>query len=180
VENIFSKIVPNFKPENIKEFYPVPEDRPAPMNFSIETPPKFNSSFFEVPLPTLYSEISHVSLVNYTVIGPPLDASGNCFHTSLVVCFPQLPKSTHIIISKNDTNQQDSLSPSNSPPASSYSSSSPSAFPSKSLSGTLPTSFSPSSSSSQRIEQHLLTATCITLPITGGCTQVEYVVSFFV
>jgi hypothetical protein len=79
--DIYNKIVPNFKPENIKSYYSVPEGRPAPINFVIETPSNFNQSSFDVHLPPLYTSISHVSLVSYTIIGPPLDSNGVPYST---------------------------------------------------------------------------------------------------
>jgi hypothetical protein len=74
--NIYDQIVPNFKPENIRSFCPVPAGRPSPLNLTIETPPNFNQSSFDVLLPPLYTYISHVSLVSYTVVGPVLDSNG--------------------------------------------------------------------------------------------------------
>jgi hypothetical protein len=74
--NIVDQIVPNFRPENIRSFFPVPTGRPSPLNLTIETPPGFSQSSFTMLLPPLYTHISHISLVSYTVIIPVLDSNG--------------------------------------------------------------------------------------------------------
>lgn len=63
---------------------------PETKDFSIQSPADGSTHQFEVAIPPLFNTITAVSLVNYTVVGVPLDESGHPRHPFLMVNFPDL------------------------------------------------------------------------------------------
>ncbi|KAH7827410.1 uncharacterized protein MONOS_6524 [Monocercomonoides exilis] len=175
--DIFKKIVPDFKPENIGSFFPLPEGRIPPINFPIEVPTDNPAHKFEVDVPTLFPTITHVSIVSYTILGVPLDSAGRPVSTSLNVCFPDLHTTSVLLIgsprtpaalSSSSAGKDGTLTPIStlSPRTTRRNDSSPTSGGSGES--------SPTPHSSPPLAPKKITDLCINLPLTGVSTQCEY------